>query len=84
MRALGLVPRPLALALAGRVGFDHDRAAGIGRLDLGELDPRRLGDAGRVEEAVAVAGFEQDRGAVVGKLEDRRASWPTASLSAAG
>ena len=34
VRALGLVPRPLALALAGRVGFDDHRAAGVGRLEL--------------------------------------------------
>ena len=65
VRALGLVPRPLAFAFAGRIGFDHHRTAGEGRLDLGELDPHRLGDAGRINQPVAVVHFEQDRGAVV-------------------
>jgi hypothetical protein len=73
VRAPRLVPRALILALAGGIAFDEDSATGIGRLDVGELDPGRLGDAGRVEESVLAARIEQDGGPLVLELEDRRA-----------
>ena len=73
MAPLRLVPRALVLALARRIGFDDHCPAGVSRLELRELDPHRLGEAGRVDQPVAVPDFEEHGGAIILELEDRRA-----------
>jgi hypothetical protein len=68
MLALGFVPRPLILALAGGVDFDGDGAPGVGGLELGKLDPHRLGEARCVDQALTAARFQKDCGTVVAEL----------------
>ena len=67
----GLVPRALVEALAAGIGFDHHRMAQIGGLKLGQRHPHRFGNAGRIDQAVAVAGFEQDDRAIIVEFKDR-------------
>jgi hypothetical protein len=71
----------LAIGVAIALGFDFTLRLArsqlvdeIGRrLDFLELDPRRLLHARRVDQPVALARVEEDRGAFVLELEDRRA-----------
>src|SRR6185503_12408848 len=65
-------------------GFNDDRAAGVGRFELDELGPHRLSEAGRVDQTVIIADVEENRGAVVLKLKDRRAFRRRPSLQPPG
>ena len=83
MAALGLVPRPFGLALAGRVGFDEHRTTGKRLVELVERHPHRFGNAGCVNQAIARADFEQHRGPIIGELEHCRKALHRPRLQAA-
>jgi hypothetical protein len=79
---LRLVPGPFPFPLAGRIRLYGNGTAGVGGLEVFELDPHRLGQAGRIDEPVAAFYLEQNGCSVVVQLQDRRKALDRPALQA--